>query len=165
MPTCTDILLSCPATSHSSLMGCCCPEPNQSCYACPVSQHPCEKSCHLHINFQTESDTHCNAFTLATWCCSPNTLLIRWRPMATCRFCSWMSCQRRKMLRRLSCTANLHRHLTCMVTSAWRPRGPTARLTPPVTPQCRAPANADTAALRLHQHLISSRRNISPWPE
>lgn len=42
---------------------------------------------------------------------------------------------------------------TCMVTSAWRPTGPTARLTPPLRPQCRAPANADTAALRAHKPL------------
>lgn len=47
--------------------------------------------------------------------------------------------------------------LTCMVTSACLPRGPTAKLTPPAKPQCSAPQKAATAAL-LRSTMSRSQR-------
>ena len=43
-----------------------------------------------------------------------------------------------------------------MVASAWRPTGPTARLTLPLTPQCSAPAKALTAALHRASLAVSA---------
>lgn len=67
----------------------------------------------------------------------------------------------RKMKYVIDTIPAMYESLACMVTSAWRPTGPTARLTPLLTPQCMAPAKAETAALRAHHPLSANVKGIT----